>query len=157
MLRLLFSLACVMLLAAAAIAAPRYVKPVCTADQGSGFGHSVDPFTGKVAFHSGLDLKVAAGSPVVAAASGRVTLAERRGPYGLVVEIDHGGRNRTRYAHLGWLAVESSRQIEQGETVGWSGATGRTQAPALHFEIWRNDVVQDPQKHLHPNPRCARP
>ena len=157
MMRSPFALAGVLLLAAAAAAAPRYVKPVCTADHGSGFGYRVDPFTGKVAFHSGLDLKVAAGLPVVAAASGRVIMAERRGPYGLVVEVDHGGRDRTRYGHLGALAVESGRHVEQGEAIGWSGATGRTQAPALHFEIWRKDVVVDPRKHLHPNPRCAQP
>ena len=135
---------------------PYYVKPVCAGKAGSGFGYRLDPFTGRRAFHAGLDFEVEPGHPVVASASGRVVWAERRGPYGLAVEIDHGGTNKTRYGHLSALVVASGQRIGQGETLGWSGATGRAAIPGLHFEVWRNEVVLDPRKHLRPNPRCAR-
>lgn len=141
---------------AAPSAEPHYIKPVCAGTDGSGFGYRVDTFTGRLAFHSGLDFEVEAGHPVVASAAGSVVWAENRGPYGLAVEIDHGGGHTTRYGHLSELAVGASQRVAQGRSIGWSGATGRASRPGLHFEVWRNDIVQDPRKYLHPNPRCAQ-
>lgn len=135
---------------------PYYIRPVCAGNGGSGFGYRIDSFTGRQAFHAGLDFEVEPGHPVVASASGRVVWAERRGPYGFAVEIDHGGTNKTRYGHLSAFAVASDQSVAQGQTLGWSGATGRTVIPGLHFEVWHDEVVLDPRKYLHPNPRCAR-
>lgn len=134
---------------------PHYVKPVCAGDEGSGFGYRVDAFTGRVAFHSGLDFAVEPGHPVVASAAGRVVVAGNKGPYGLLVEIDHGRGHKTRYGHLSKLAVDADRRVAQGAAIGWSGATGRASAPGLHFEVWRSMIVHDPRKVLHPNPRCV--
>ena len=141
---------------AAPASSPYYIKPVCAKNDGSGFGYRIDAFTGRVGFHAGLDFAVEPGSPVVASAAGQVVWAQTRGPYGLAVEIDHGGNHRTRYAHLSEHAVAPGQRVAQGATIGWSGATGRTSMPGLHFEVWSNDIVRDPRKHLHPNPRCAR-
>jgi murein DD-endopeptidase MepM/ murein hydrolase activator NlpD len=143
------------LLAEAPAAFPRYITPVCGARVVSGFGYRVDAFTGRVAFHAGLDFAVESGQPVVASASGRAIAAERRGPYGLMIEIDHGHTDSTRYGHLSGLAVEAGDSVVQGQTIGWSGMTGRTPSPALHFEIWRDARVRDPREYLSSNPRCA--
>jgi murein DD-endopeptidase MepM/ murein hydrolase activator NlpD len=155
MLHIVFA-AAVLSAQAASANSPYYVWPVCAGKGGSGFGYRIDSFTGRRAFHSGLDIEVEPGHPVVASASGRVVWAEKRGPYGFAVEIDHGGTNKTRYGHLSAFAVASGESVDQGQTLGWSGATGRAAIPGLHFEVWQNEVVLDPRKHLHPNPRCAR-
>ena len=136
-------------------ALPTYIKPVCSIGDGTGFGWHNDPYTGRQAYHSGLDFDVDPGYPIMAAASGRVISAEPRGPYGLAVEIDHGRGNRTRYGHLGVLAVKEGQRISQGATIGWSGATGRTLTPTLHFEIWHGDSVLDPRGKLLSNLRCT--
>ena len=135
---------------------PRYIAPIC-APPGSGFGHRVDPFTGRFAFHSGLDFEVAVGSPVYASAAGKVVTAERTGPYGLMIEIDHGASHKTRYGYLNELAAKAGDDVAQGAIIAKSGTSGRVVGPHLHFEIWRNDVVRDPSKELHPNPSCATP
>lgn len=134
---------------------PSYVKPVCSVGNGSEYGWYTEPVTGREAFHSGLDFDVDPGFPVFAALSGRVISAELRGTYGLAVEIDHGHGHQTRYGHLSALAVVAGQWVACGATLGWSGATGKTAKPTLHFEIWRSDVVMDPRHRFGPNRRCA--
>ena len=146
-------LSLVIAIAAATADIPHYIAPVC-AGPGSGFGYRIDPYTGRNAFHAGLDFEVAIGTPVFASAAGKVMAAEQRGPYGLMIEIDHGGGHKTRYGHLSELAVKADDEVAQGAIIAKSGATGRAQVPGLHFEIWRNEVVHDPRLDLHPNPRC---
>jgi acyl-CoA synthetase (AMP-forming)/AMP-acid ligase II len=122
----------------------------------TGFGYRVDPFTKRVAFHSGLDFPTAPGVAVRASANGRVLAAETRGHYGNMIEIDHGRAYRTRYGHLSSLGVQPGEMVQRGQTIGAVGATGRTTGPLLHFEIWLNDVVRDPRKLLDSDPACAR-
>jgi len=112
----------------------------------SGFGYRVDPFTGRVAFHSGADMAGEFGTSVLASAPGRVIAAERRGPYGLMVEIDHGRGVRTRYGHLQSTLVKAGDMVQFRQKIATMGSSGRSTGPHLHYEIWFNDVVRDPTK-----------
>ena len=124
---------------------------MCSVGDGGGYGRRVDPITLRMSFHAGLDFDVEAGYPVFAAAAGRVLFAELKGPYGLAIDVDHGRRHSTRYGHLSALAVSEGQFVPQGASIGWSGVTGRTLAPVLHFEIWRDDVVRNPGPLIRPN------
>lgn len=112
----------------------------------SGFGYRVDPFTGRGAFHSGTDLAGDYGTPILAAAPGKVIWADRRGPYGNMVEIDHGHGIRTRYAHLQSMSVALGETVKFRQKIATMGSTGRSTGPHLHYEIWFKDVVRDPMK-----------
>jgi murein DD-endopeptidase MepM/ murein hydrolase activator NlpD len=112
----------------------------------SGYGYRVDPFTGRVAFHSGADMAGEFGTPVLATAPGRVIAAERRGPYGLMVEIDHGRGVRTRFGHLQNAFVKAGDQVAFRQKIATMGSSGRSTGPHLHYEIWFNDVPRDPTK-----------
>lgn len=112
----------------------------------SGFGYRVDPFTGRVAFHSGADMAGDFGTAVLASSPGRVIASERRGPYGLMVEIDHGRGIRTRYGHLQTSLVKPGDIVQFRQKIATMGSSGRSTGPHLHYEIWFNDVVRDPTK-----------
>jgi murein DD-endopeptidase MepM/ murein hydrolase activator NlpD len=112
----------------------------------SGYGYRVDPFTGRVAFHSGADMAGEFGTPVLASAAGRVVVADRRGPYGLMVEIDHGRGIRTRYGHLQSIGVKVGDMVQFRQKIANMGSSGRSTGPHLHYEIWFNGVVRDPTK-----------
>ncbi len=105
-------------------------------------------------FHSGLDLLVATGTPVMAVDAGTVAFAGQHGAYGNLVVINHSGGRQTRYAHLETIAVLPGEAIEMGNPVGSVGITGRRdlEAPHLHFEVRYNSpagwVAQDPEIHL---------
>jgi murein DD-endopeptidase MepM/ murein hydrolase activator NlpD len=112
----------------------------------SGFSYRVDPFTGRGAFHSGLDLAAGYGTTILASAPGRVVVAEHRGPYGNMVEIDHGYGIRTRYAHLQSMYVSVGDRVAFRQKIAAMGSTGRSTGPHLHYEIWFRDVARDPMK-----------
>lgn len=112
----------------------------------SGFGYRVDPFTGRVAFHSGADMAGDFGTPIMATLPGRVISAEMRGPYGLCVEIDHGHGIRTRYGHLKTISVKQGDLVQFRQRIATMGSSGRSTGPHLHYEIWFNDVVRSPIK-----------
>ena len=114
----------------------------------SGFGPRLDPFTGRYAFHPGLDFAGPAGTPVTSTGAGRVIFAGRDGGYGNMVELDHGGGIHTRYAHLLSTAVTVGQSIAKGAVVGHMGSTGRSTGPHVHYEIWFNDVVRNPDGFL---------
>jgi murein DD-endopeptidase MepM/ murein hydrolase activator NlpD len=124
------------------------VTPVATGQyrSTSGFGYRVDPFTGRFAYHSGADMAGEGGTPILASAPGRVMAAERRGPYGNMVEIDHGRGIRTRYGHLQHVFVKPGDIVHFRQKIATMGSTGRSTGPHLHYEIWFNNVVRDPTK-----------
>jgi len=133
----------------------RFVWPVCGPVTRK-FGYRENPKTRRIAFHSGVDLGERAGL-VQAAAAGRVLLAAEQKIYGLVVEIDHGRGFRTHYGHLGSYSVASGQIVAQGQVIGTLGATGATETPAFHFEIWLNNVARDPLEYLERETTCAVP
>jgi murein DD-endopeptidase MepM/ murein hydrolase activator NlpD len=123
--------------------------PIRTAKRlSSGFGPRLDPFTKRWAFHAGLDFSGEYGLPVLATSPGIVVQAERRGPYGNMVEIEHDGGFRTRYGHLNSISVKLNDRIEFQQEVGKVGSTGRSTGPHLHYEIWYEGKVRDPRNFL---------
>jgi len=108
----------------------------------SNFGYRQDPFTGELTYHNGTDIAAPQGTPVLAAASGTVTIANGTDPwggsYGYHVKINHGGGMETLYAHCLAIAVTIGQQVRQGEIIGYVGSTGNSTGNHLHFEVWEN-------------------
>lgn len=112
----------------------------------SGFGPRMHPILRQVRNHNGVDWAAPTGTPVHAAADGKVTLAGNGGGYGNVIYIDHGGGRQTRYAHLNAFAqgISAGAPVKAGEVIGYVGTTGRSTGPHLHFEFWVNGTPVDP-------------
>ncbi len=101
----------------------------------SGVGWRIDPFgSGKAVFHGGIDIAVPVGTPVRATRKGRVVFAGDRGGYGATVIIEHGNGDRTLYGHNALLRVSPGEQVESGTVVAFSGNSGRSTGPHVHFE-----------------------
>jgi murein DD-endopeptidase MepM/ murein hydrolase activator NlpD len=113
-------------------------------DPTSGFGPRLDPFTGRYAFHPGLDFGGPWGAPVDATSSGIVVFAGERGSYGVTVEIDHGMGLHTRYAHLSATTVRAGSWVSRATVIGKVGSTGRSTGPHVHYEVWYDNVVRNP-------------
>ncbi len=114
----------------------------------SGFGKRRDPFTKSWAFHGGLDFSAAPGSHVLATSPGRVTYAGPAGPYGNMVEIDHGMGIVTRYGHLKKIDVAVGDEIQFRRELGVIGSTGRSTGLHLHYEVRIDEVAYDPARFL---------
>ncbi len=114
----------------------------------SGYGKRRDPFTGRKVFHEGIDIAADAGTPIRAVASGVVVSAGKDGPYGLMVEINHGDGVITRYAHTGAVSVKTGDKVEKGQVIAVVGDSGRTTGPHLHFEVIRDSKHVNPRKYL---------
>ena len=128
------------------------VVPASVENITSGFGYRRDPFNGHGAMHAGIDFKGAIGSPIFAAAEGRVTFAGWKAGYGQAIEITHGNGMLTRYAHLSRIGVKVGQQVEAGATIGGLGNTGRSTGPHLHFEVRINDRAVNPRPFLEAAP-----
>jgi murein DD-endopeptidase MepM/ murein hydrolase activator NlpD len=124
-------------------------KPVIgEVDMSSPFGMRMDPFLGRPAVHTGIDLRGETGEPVRATATGHVSIAGREGGYGNMVEINHGNGLATRYGHLSQIDVKVGQTVRIGEVIGRIGSTGRSTGPHLHYETRVNGEAIDPQKFL---------
>lgn len=102
----------------------------------SGVGWRVDPFgSGKLVFHRGIDIAVPAGTPVHATRKGRVVLVgdDHRG-HGVTVIVEHDNGDRTLYGHNSMVRVHPGEQVEAGTVLAFSGNTGRSTGPHVHFE-----------------------
>ncbi len=128
------------------------VVPATVENITSGFGFRRDPINGRSAMHSGIDFRGAVGSPIFAAAKGRVTHAGRKSGYGNAVEITHGNGMMTRYAHLSRIDARVGQQVDAGATIGGLGSTGRSTGPHLHFEVRINDRAVNPRPFLEAAP-----
>ena len=85
--------------------------------------------------HAGIDLAVAVGTPVVAAAAGTVIVAGWLGGYGNLVVIDHGNGIATAYGHNTSVTVGVGQSVAQGQLISYSGSTGHSTGPHVHFEV----------------------
>jgi murein DD-endopeptidase MepM/ murein hydrolase activator NlpD len=103
---------------------------------------------GDCAFHPGVDIAVGSGTPIKAAASGRVIYAGWMEGYGNFVVIDHGNQLATAYAHQTSIAVSNGASVSQGQVIGYSGCTGYCFGPHLHFEVRVNGSPVDPLRYL---------
>ncbi len=109
---------------------------------------STHPFTGGAAMHSGLDFRGPIGTPILAAAPGRVSFVGAKSGYGNVVEVDHGQGIMTRYAHLSGFTSKVGAQVAAGQQIAKMGSTGRSTGSHLHFEVRLNGVAVNPRRFL---------
>ncbi len=122
--------------------------PILDGWYSSNFGYRIDPFNGQQSMHEGIDFPAEAGTPIVAAASGKVIYAEWHLQYGKMLEIDHGNGLVSRYAHASNLQVKEGDLVVRGQRVANVGSTGRSTGPHLHFEVRLNGVPQNPARFL---------
>ncbi len=138
-------------------AAPAYVNlspfslnqsvhlPLDSAFVTSDFGFRDHPVNGKYAFHSGLDLAAAEGTPIFAMLDGTVTKAEHEAGYGNFVVIDHGENVQTLYAHCSVLHAQPGEKVTKGTVIAEVGQTGTATGPHLHVELRYNGQRFDPE------------
>ncbi|VXB28172.1 Peptidase M23 [Burkholderia sp. 8Y] len=115
---------------------------------GSPYGNRIDPFTGHVSFHPGLDLVAPTGTPILASAGGRVIQAGERNGYGNAVDIRHGNGMVTRYGHASRILVTEGQYVMPGDEVAEVGSTGRSTGPHLHFEVIVGGAQLNPKPYL---------
>ncbi|HVI50084.1 MAG TPA: peptidoglycan DD-metalloendopeptidase family protein [Candidatus Sulfotelmatobacter sp.] len=120
--------------------------PVDGAKITSGFGMRMHPILGFTKMHKGVDFSVRTGTPVMAAGSGVVDYAGAFGAYGYYVRIKHDASHSTAYAHLSRFAqgIRVGKRVQQGQTIAFSGATGRATGPHLHYEVLVNNAQVNP-------------
>ncbi len=124
-------------------------KPIMVATRTSStFGNRKDPFTGRLAFHSGIDYAAPRDSTVLSAGAGTVSFVGQISGYGNVVEIDHGNGLITRYGHLNSFIAKEGQRVSTGTPIARVGSTGRSTGPHLHFEVRRSDTAVDPARYL---------
>jgi len=123
-------------------------RPIEKGWMSSGFGRRVDPISGRMAWHAGVDFAGKSGSDVVAVASGVVVYAGSRKGYGRMIEIDHGGGYVTRYGHHQELLVASGDVVKKGQVIGRMGSTGRSTGPHVHFEVLKDGRQVDPGRYI---------
>jgi len=119
-------------------------RPVMTGYVSSRYGSRNDPFTGRRAFHKGIDFAGPEGADVVAVASGVVVWSGQRYGYGEMIEVTHGNGYATRYAHNAQNLVAVGDTVKRGQRIARMGDTGRATGPNLHFEVLRNGKTVDP-------------
>jgi len=115
----------------------------------SAFGWRASPFTGEREFHNGLDMAGRKGTPVVAAANGRVDQVFNDSALGRGLSIDHGNGIRTIYGHLEKVLVRQGERVTRGEPVGRMGSTGsRSTGPHLHYALKVDGQYVNPRNYL---------
>ncbi|MDY7540536.1 M23 family metallopeptidase [Undibacterium sp. RTI2.1] len=124
------------------------ITPVNVSYNASGFGWRLDPFSGRSAFHEGIDFPAPTGTPIVAAAGGVVIAAEFHPEFGNMIDIDHGGEIITRYAHTSKVYVKVGDIVKRGQHIADIGSTGRSTGAHLHFEVHVKGIPQNPHKFL---------
>ncbi len=122
----------------------------------SGFGPRRDPINGRHRFHQGIDIVAARGTPIEAAADGKVVFAGRNKGYGNMVMVEHADGRRTIYAHAERLFVKTGATVAAGQTIAAVGSTGHSTGPHLHFEIRESNRPLNPLTVLANDLRVAR-
>ena len=128
-------------------------RPISRGWMSSRYGYRNDPFSGKLAWHDGVDFAGKDGTDIVSVASGVVTWAGPRYGYGELVEINHGNGYVTRYAHCKEILVEVGDVVKKSDIIALMGSTGRSTGPHVHFEVLLNGKSVDPAKYIN---RVAR-
>jgi len=121
-------------------------RPILKGWFSSSYGYREDPFSGKRAWHAGVDFAGAMGSPVVAVAGGVVTHAGKRWGYGHLVEITHGNGYVTRYGHNSKIVVEEGQIVRRGDQIAEMGSSGRSTGPHVHLEVLKDGKAINPWK-----------
>ncbi|MGB7436336.1 MAG: M23 family metallopeptidase [Candidatus Acidiferrum sp.] len=113
-----------------------------------GFGERLDPFSGEGAFHTGVDVSADYGAPVHVTADGIVTAVTTHTGYGRVVVVDHGFGITTLYAHLSSYAIAAGTHVRRGEVIGYTGISGRSTGPHVHYEVRVNNAPVNPWRYM---------
>jgi murein DD-endopeptidase MepM/ murein hydrolase activator NlpD len=127
-------------------------RPILSGWLSSRYGTRIDPFSGKKAWHDGVDFAGKAGSNIVAVASGVVSWSGERYGYGKMVEVAHGDGVITRYAHNQENLVKVGDMVRRGDVVALMGNSGRSTGPHVHFEVHKNGRPVDPASYLRSTP-----
>jgi murein DD-endopeptidase MepM/ murein hydrolase activator NlpD len=114
----------------------------------SPFGERKNPLGPGDDFHPGVDIAADEGTPIAAAAAGRVVSAGPDAGYGNLIVVDDGNGVATRYAHCSQMYARVGDVIAPGQTIGAVGSTGNSTGPHLHFEVRINDRPVDPAQFL---------
>ncbi|WP_010522759.1 M23 family metallopeptidase [Aquimarina agarivorans] len=124
------------------LAAIPAIQPIQNKDlkrMASGYGMRSDPFTKVRKMHRGMDFSSPRGTPIFATGDGVVTRADSRSSgYGNHIRIEHGYGYKTLYAHLYKYNVKKGQKVKRGDVIGFVGSTGRSQAPHLHYEVFKD-------------------
>lgn len=129
----------------AAIPAIQPVKNEDLKHMASGYGYRSDPFTKIRKFHYGMDFTARTGTPIYATGDGVVYKADASlSGYGNHIEINHGYGYKTLYAHLSKYNCRPGQRVKRGDIIGYVGSTGRSQAPHLHYEVFKNGERVNP-------------
>lgn len=128
----------------------RYIsgRPVKWGWLSSKFGRRNDPFTGRIAWHEGVDYAGKENSHIIAVAAGVVTWAGPRNGYGNLVEVSHGGSYSTRYGHANQLLVKVGDVVDKGQPVALMGSSGRSTGPHVHYEVLKNGNPVNPALYI---------
>ena len=124
------------------------IPPVNRGYLTSSFGSRPDPWTGKRRMHHGQDFGVLNGTPVYAPADAVVKSRNGKTGYGNTIILDHGYGIKTVYAHLSRYAVKPGDKVERGDLIAYSGNTGRSTGPHLHYEVRVNNVPVNPRHYF---------
>ena len=125
-------------------------RPVSRGYISSGFGRRIDPFTGNLAWHQGVDFSTgSSGEDVFAVAAGVVAFAGEKQGLGKMVQIDHGNGFETIYGHDEQILVKVGDVVKKGQVIALSGSTGRSSGPHVHVEVHKNGRVVDPASYIH--------
>ena len=128
-----------------ALTPPTYLRPISGGSVSSEFGYRWGTL------HSGVDWYVSVGTPVRAAAAGTVIRAGWYSTYGYCVDIRHSDGSMTRYAHLNSVTVSNGQYVNQSDLIAYSGNTGYSTGPHLHFEIWIGGTPVNPLYYVNKN------
>ena len=114
----------------------------------SEFGNRQSPWTGDKEFHSGLDIRAERNTPIYAPAAGIIVHAGPAQDYGTAIVLDHGQDIRSLYGHLQKLNVQIGQRVERGAVIGYTGNSGRSSGPHLHYEILVKGQAVNPRAYL---------
>lgn len=124
------------------------IQPVNNEDltrMASGYGYRIDPFTKVRKKHWGMDFTAPKGTPIYATGDGVVKRVDAGASgYGRHIRIDHGFGYVSLYAHLYKYNVKRNQKVKRGDLIGFVGSTGRSQAPHLHYEIFKDGARINP-------------
>ena len=122
-----------------------FTMPVSMARVTSSFGMRFHPLLGFTRMHKGIDIGTPWGTPIHAPADGTIVYAGRSGGYGNYIKMAHGGNIVTCYGHLSRFASRSGQRVSRGQIIGYSGNSGLSTGPHLHWEVLRGGVAVNPR------------
>jgi murein DD-endopeptidase MepM/ murein hydrolase activator NlpD len=133
----------------------RYIsgRPTTKGWLSSYYGERSDPFTGKPAWHAGIDFAGKEGDNVISTAAGVVSWVGDRSGYGLLVEINHGDGLVTRYGHNKLALVEKGQVVKKGQIISEMGNSGRSTGAHVHYEVIKNGRPINPTRYVNRKPR----